>query len=107
MQQTIKSKSSPSRHGSETIEILKAMGELRTGLQTKIDSWNKNNNEKFEIMKSEMEKIRQNFNDRIEGLAKKVETRITKTVTKEFDSKLESMRKEMNDKMKNIISEQS
>ena len=49
-----------------------------------------------------MEKIRQNCNDRIEGLAKKVETRITKTVTKEFDSKMELMKNEMNDKMKNI-----
>ena len=49
MQHTNKSKSSSSRHVSETREILKAMGELRTGLDTKIDSWNKSTNKSLKL----------------------------------------------------------
>ena len=53
---------------------------------------NRSNSEKNEAMKAEIEKARVDFNKRMEGLAKKVETRVMKSITKEVDSKLKHMR---------------
>ena len=77
---------------SDTDKILKAMKDLRCGLEHKIDEMSKNNDEKFEVMKNEMkneiEKIRSDFNNRMEGLAKKVETKVSKALDKKIDDKV-------------------
>lgn len=86
----------------DTTAILKAMADLRSGLESKIDTWNRNSNEKFEMMKNEIDKVRKNFNDRIEGLAKKVEDRIIKTVAKDIDSKIKSAQAIIEKDIKNI-----
>lgn len=76
----------------ETDRILAAMGDLRVGLENKMEDMNRSNSEKFEAMKTEIEKARMDFNNRMEGLAKKVETRVMKSMAKEMDSKLKHMR---------------
>ena len=67
------------------------MEDLRCGLEHKMDEISKTNNRKFDVMKYEMkneiEKIRNDFNKRIEGLAKKIETKVSKTLEKNIDDK--------------------
>ena len=45
-------------------------------------------------MKNEKEKIRNDFNKRIEGLAKKVETEVSKTLDKNIDDKVKVLKKQ-------------
>ena len=56
-----------------------------------MDEINRKNNEKFEPMKNEMEneieRIRNDFNSRMEGSAKKVDTKVSKTIEKELEVK--------------------
>ena len=83
---------SRSNSSFETEKILAAMGELRVGLEQKIEGMNKSNSEKFEAMTAEIEKTRMDFNKRIEGLAKKVETQVMKSITKTVETKINSLK---------------
>ena len=85
-------KETEAKTSSDTDTILKAMEKFQNGLVQKIDEMNRLSNEKFDTMKNEIQKIRNDFNNRIEGLAKKVETKVTKTIDKELDTKVKSMR---------------
>ena len=83
------SKCKSENSSNDTNIILKAMKDLRSGLEHKMDEISKTNNEKFEVMKNEMkneiEQIRNDFNKRIEGLAKKDETKVSKPLDKNID----------------------
>ena len=68
------------------------MEKFRCGLESKIDEMNRSSNEKFESMRNEIEKIRNDFNGRMEGLAKKVESKVTKSLDKELDSKVKTIK---------------
>ena len=83
---------SRSNNSFETEKILAAMGELRVGLEQKIEGINRSNSEKFEAMTAEIEKTRMDFNKRIEGLAKKVETQVMKSITKTVETKINSLK---------------
>ena len=76
----------------DTEKILNAMEKFRCGLESKIDEMNRSSNEKFESMRNEIEKIRNDFNGRMEGLAKKVESKVTKSLDKELDSKVKTIK---------------
>ena len=97
------SKSKSANSSNDTNRILKAMEDLRSGLEHKMDEISKTNNEKFEVMKNEMkneiEKIRNDFNKRIEGLAKKVETKVSKTLDKNIDDKVKVLKKNIDKEM--------
>ena len=47
---------------------------------------NRNSNEKFDAMNNEIERIRNDFNNRMEGPAKKVETKVSKAIDIEIDT---------------------
>ena len=87
--QTVKS---PSNNSLETERILAAMGDLRTGLEQKIEALNKSNSEKIDAMTAEIEKTRLDFNNRMEGLAKKVEKQVMKSISKTVDSKMKALK---------------
>ena len=53
---------------------------MKSGLENKIDTTDKKANEKFEKLQGEMNNIREDFNQRLEGLAKEVELRVLKAV---------------------------
>ena len=78
------------------------MEKYQNGLVQKIYEMNRLRNEKFDTLKNEIQKIQNDFNNRIEGLAKKVETKVTKAIDKELDNKVKSMRSGF-DKDKNKI----
>ena len=89
-------KDASSSSALETDMILAAMGDLRTGIEKKIEDLNKYNAEKCEAMKSEIEKSRADFNNRMEALAKTVEKQVMKSMTKEIDTKIKQMRTSIN-----------
>ena len=79
---------------------------MKSGLENKIDTIDKKNNEKLEKLQSEMNNIRTDFNQRLEGLAKKVELRVLKAVENDTKEKLKKLEKDMRkdmDKMKRNI----
>ena len=88
------------------------MEDLQCALVRKMDEMSSNNNEKFEAMKTEMkneiDKIRSDFNNRMEGLAKKVETKVSKALDKKIDDKVKvnknNIDKEMQKEMQKIRS---
>ena len=88
------------------------MEDLQCGFVRKMDEMSSNNNEKFEAMKNEMkneiDKIRNDFNNRMEGLAKKVETKVSKALDKKIDDKVKvnknNIDKEMQKGMQKIRS---
>ena len=91
---------------SDTSVILKALDDMKSGLENKIDTIDKKNNEKLEKLQSEMNNIRTDFNQRLEGLAKKVELRVLKAVENDTKEKLKKLEKDMRkdmDKMKRNI----
>ena len=91
---------------SDTSVILKALDDMKSGLESKIDTIDKKNNEKLEKLQSEMNNIRTDFNQRLEGLAKKVELRVLKAVENDTKEKLKKLEKDMRkdiDKMKRNI----
>ena len=102
------SKSKSANSSNDTNRILKAMEDLRSGLEHKMDEISKTNNEKFEVMKNEMkneiEKIRNDFNKRIEGLEKKVETKVSKTLDKNIDDKVKVLKNNIDKEMEKIKS---
>ena len=87
---------------SDTDKILKAMEKFQLGLETKIDEMNKRNKENFEFMKSEIENIRHDFNKRMEGLAKKVEKKVTQTMEKEIDSKVRGIKAGFDNELRKV-----
>ena len=80
---------------SDTSVILKALDSMKSGLESKIDTIDKKNNEKLEKLQNEMNNIRTDFNQRLEGLAKKVELRVLKTVENDTKEKLKKLEKDM------------
>ena len=86
----------------DTVITLKAMEKYQNGLVQKLYEMNRLRNEKFDTLKNEIQKIQNDFNNRIEGLVKKVETKVTKAFDKELDNKVKSMRSGF-DKDKNKI----
>ena len=101
-----KNMTSSQRESIDTSRILQAMDELRCGLENKMDEISKNNNEKIEVMKNEMkteiEKIRTDFNNRIEGLAKKVETKVSKALDKKLDDKTKVIKNNIDKEIQKI-----
>ena len=55
-------------------------------------------------MKNEIEKIRNDFNKRIEGLAKKIETKVSKTLEKNIDDKVKVLKTTLTKKWKKMKS---
>ena len=90
-------------NNSDTSVILEALDNMKNGLENKIETIEKKPNEHLGKLKDEMNSIRDDFNLRLEGLAKKVEIRVLKAVendTKEKLNKLEKGMKKDMDKMK-------
>lgn len=93
-------------HTSDTSVILKALEDMRSGLENKIDTIDKKNNDKLEKLQYELNSIRADFNQRMEGLAKKVESRVIKVVENDTKDKLKAFEKEIKkdiDKLKQNI----
>lgn len=91
---------------SDTTVILEALDNVKTGLENKIDNIEKKTNEHLGKLQNEMNSIRADFNQRLEGLAKKVELRVLKAVENDTKEKLKKLEKEMRkdmDKMKRSL----
>ena len=58
--------------------ILEAVTDRRQSLEKKIDVIDKTNKDAIDKMQTQFDNIRSEFNQRMEGLSKKVETRIKK-----------------------------
>ena len=70
--------------------ILEAMTAMRQSLENKIDVIDKTNKDAMDKMQTQFDNIRSEFNQRMEGLSKKVETRIKKMMDTEIDRKVRS-----------------
>ena len=91
---------------SDTSIILKALNDMRNGLENKKDNIDKKTNDKLEKLQCEMNSIRAEFNQKMEGLAKKVEIRVIKAVENDTQDKLKGFEKDMRkdmDKLKRNI----
>ena len=80
---------------SDTSVILEALDNMKNGLENKIEAIVKKTNEHLGKLKDEMNSIRDDFNLRLEGLAKKVEIRVLKAVENDTKQKLNKLEKEM------------
>ena len=79
----------------DTTLILQAIGNMKNGLETKIDKMDKENNLKFDQIRDEMSNIREGFNQRLEGLAKKVELRVLNAVEKDTKERIKRLEKDI------------
>ena len=70
--------------------ILEAMTDMRQSLEKKIDVIDKTNKDAIDKMQTQFDNIRSQFNQRMEGLSKKVETRIKMIMDTEIDRKVRS-----------------
>ena len=87
---------------SNTPDVLKAISQLETKLDSKFEEIIKSNQNSLMLLKKEVDSVRQEFNDRINGLTKKVESKVTDTIRKATDSKLKQLQTQVEDKTKNI-----
>ena len=75
---------------TDTNIILEAMTDMRQSPEKKIDVIDKTNKDAIDKMQTQFDNIRSEFNQRMEGLSKKVETRIKKMMDTEIDRKVRS-----------------
>ena len=83
--------------------VLNAVTDMRQSLETKIDVIDKTNKAAIDKMQTQFDTIRSEFNQRMEGLAKKVETRIKKMMDTEIDRKVRSEIKRESEKAHKMI----
>lgn len=95
--------------GSETAEtqkdmpaILNAIGAMETRMNKQFTEMKANNESIFKHVQKEIVNIKDDFNKRMDGLAKKIETKICESLNRKVDQKFNKYEKQMNSKTKDL-----
>ena len=75
---------------TDTNVILEAVTDIRQSLEMKIDVIDKTNKDAIDKMQTQFDNFRSEFNQRMERLSQKVETRVKKMIDTEIDRKVRS-----------------
>ena len=86
----------------ETNAVLKAVKDLQLSIDKRFDEMQVENKAVILQLQEQIGQVRQEFNQRIDGLTKKVETKVTQGVKKGIDDKFKSIKKEMDSELTKI-----
>ena len=85
-----------------TEAVLKAVKDLQVSIDKRFDEMKLENQCVVKQLQDQIGKVRDEFNSRIEGLTKKVETKVTQTVKKAIDDKVKGVKKEMESELTRV-----
>ena len=81
---------------------MKAVKDLQLSIDKRFDEMQVENKTVILQLQEQIGQVRQEFNQRIDGLTKKVETKVTQGVQKSIDDKFKSIKKEMDSELTKI-----
>ena len=82
--------------------VLSAIKKMETKMNNQFDAIRKNNDSVIKQLQEEIGKVRSEFNNRFEGLTKKVETRVSETFTKKVKEKMSKLSKDITDRHRKL-----
>lgn len=89
---------------SDISRTLKALTILDEKIDRRFDEIRACNKDIKQSLQKEIQSVRKEFNDRLEGLAKKVENKVTETLQKSLDAKVKNARSELRKEISKDIS---
>ena len=87
---------------SGTEAVLKAVKELQLSIDKKFDEMKQENQSVVKQLQEQIGQVRVEFNNRMDGLSKKVESKVTQNVKKNIDDKFKSVKKDMESEMSRV-----
>ena len=90
---------------SITLKALSILENKIDKMNDRFDEIKESNNVSINKLREEINSVKTEFSTRVEGLSKKVETRVTESIQKTLDSKMKDARREMKKEINNEVSE--
>ena len=87
---------------TDTEKVLKAVMDLQLSIDKRFDEMHQENKSIIKQLQDQISDVRKEFNGRIDGLSKKVETKVTQNVKKGIDYKFISVRKDMDNELSKV-----
>ena len=87
---------------SGTEAVLKAVKELQLSIDKKFDEMKQENQSVVKQLQEQIGQVRVEFNNRMDGLSKKVESKVTQNVKKNIDDNFKSVKKDMESEMSRV-----
>ena len=99
-EQKSESRSDSNNMGTEV--VLKAVRDLQASIDKRFDEMKTESQSVVKQLQDQIGKVREEFNSRMDGLTKKVETKVTQNVRKAIDDKVKGIKKDLDSELTRV-----